>query len=56
MYRIYRDQGFRSFWRGNQVEVFKILPAEYLHIMMPMIFKNLVVKANPETERKKYFY
>jgi solute carrier family 25 (adenine nucleotide translocator) protein 4/5/6/31 len=52
---VYKNQGPVSFWRGNQVEVAKVLPYEYLHLTMPSIFRKFVVKADPIKEKKKYY-
>jgi hypothetical protein len=54
-YKIFKNQGPFSFWRGNQVDLFKVLPYEYLHMVMPSIFKKFVVKADPMKDRRKYF-
>jgi solute carrier family 25 (adenine nucleotide translocator) protein 4/5/6/31 len=55
-YRIFREQGILSFWRGNQVDVFKVPVHEYLHLMIPPIFKKAIVKADIKKESKRYFF
>ena len=53
--RSVKQHGVRSLWRGNSVDIVKILPREYMHLMIPPIFKKAIVSADPESQRQRYF-
>jgi len=38
------------------VDVCKLIPYEYLHLMMPPIFKKLIVNVDPLKDKKTYFW
>ncbi|TNV76970.1 hypothetical protein FGO68_gene639 [Halteria grandinella] len=54
--KIIKNQGIISFFRGNQVELVKVPIHEYLHVMIPPIFKKVIVTADIKKERKRYFF
>ena len=37
------------------MDLFKVLPYEYLHLVMPGIYKKFLVKADPLKDKKKDF-
>ena len=55
-FRVYKNQGIRSFWRGNQVDMFRVLPDRYLQFMMPPIFRKAFVSADRKTQPSRYFW
>eukprot|EP00178_Gracilaria_changii_P007109 TRINITY_DN2277_c0_g4_i1.p1 TRINITY_DN2277_c0_g4~~TRINITY_DN2277_c0_g4_i1.p1 ORF type:complete len:290 (+),score=34.17 TRINITY_DN2277_c0_g4_i1:45-914(+) len=53
--RVYREQGFASFWRGNLANVIRYFPTQALNFACKDYYKKIFNPYNPKTEPFKFF-
>jgi solute carrier family 25 (adenine nucleotide translocator) protein 4/5/6/31 len=53
--RVNREQGFKSFWRGNMTNIIRYFPTQAFNFAFKDSIKKLFPKANPKTEFGKFF-
>jgi solute carrier family 25 (adenine nucleotide translocator) protein 4/5/6/31 len=53
--RVYSEQGFLSFWRGNFTNVIRYFPTQAFNFAFKDSIKKLFPKYNPKTEFGKFF-
>lgn len=55
MTRVYKEQGFLSFWRGNWANVLRYFPTQALNFACKEQYQKFFVRHNPKTDFWKYF-
>jgi len=53
--RVYKEQGFGSFWRGNMANVIRYFPTQALNFACKDFYKKIFNPYNPKTEPFKFF-
>jgi solute carrier family 25 (adenine nucleotide translocator) protein 4/5/6/31 len=53
--RVYSEQGFASFWRGNLANVVRYFPTQALNFAFKDTYKKIFNPYNPKTEPGKFF-
>ena len=53
--RVYREQGFVSFWRGNLANVLRYFPTQALNFAFKDTYKKVLCPYNPKKEPVKFF-
>lgn len=53
--RVYREQGFGSFWRGNMANVIRYFPTQALNFACKDFYKKTLCPYNPKKEPFKFF-
>lgn len=53
--RVYREQGFASFWRGNLANVVRYFPTQALNFAFKDTYKKYLNPYNPKKEPVKFF-
>jgi len=53
--RVYREQGFISFWRGNMANVIRYFPTQALNFAFKDTYKKYLCPYNPRTNPYKFF-
>jgi len=53
--RVYNEQGFSSFWRGNLANVVRYFPTQALNFAFKDTYKKIFNPYNPKTEPGKFF-
>lgn len=53
--RVYREQGFWSFWRGNLANVIRYFPTQALNFACKDFYKKTLCPYNPKKEPMKFF-
>jgi solute carrier family 25 (adenine nucleotide translocator) protein 4/5/6/31 len=53
--RVYKEQGFASFWRGNLANVIRYFPTQALNFAFKDTYKKVFCPYNPKTEPFKFF-
>ena len=53
--RVYREQGFWSFWRGNLANVIRYFPTQALNFACKDFYKKTLCPYNPKKEPLKFF-
>jgi len=53
--RVYKEQGFGSFWRGNMANVIRYFPTQALNFACKDYYKKIFNPYNPKTEPMKFF-
>ena len=53
--RVFREQGFQSFWRGNLANVVRYFPTQALNFAFKDTYKKYLCPYNPKTEKIKFF-
>lgn len=53
--RVYREQGFGSFWRGNLANVIRYFPTQALNFACKDFYKKTLCPYNPKKEPFKFF-
>jgi solute carrier family 25 (adenine nucleotide translocator) protein 4/5/6/31 len=53
--RVYSEQGFASFWRGNLTNIIRYFPTQAFNFAFKDTIKKMFPKANPKTEFGKFF-
>merc|ERR1719238_582412 len=54
--RVYTEQGFTSFWRGNLANVVRYFPTQALNFAFKDFYKTIFNPYNPKTEPVKFFF
>lgn len=53
--RVYTEQGFGSFWRGNLANVIRYFPTQALNFAFKDTYKKIFCPYNPKTDPYKFF-
>jgi solute carrier family 25 (adenine nucleotide translocator) protein 4/5/6/31 len=53
--RVYVEQGFNSFWRGNLANVIRYFPTQALNFAFKDTYKTVFCPYNPKTDPFKFF-
>lgn len=53
--RVYKEQGFASFWRGNLANVIRYFPTQALNFAFKDTYKKVFCPYNPKTDPWKFF-
>ena len=53
--RVYKEQGFVSFWRGNLANVLRYFPTQALNFAFKDTYKKVFCPYNPKTDPFKFF-
>jgi solute carrier family 25 (adenine nucleotide translocator) protein 4/5/6/31 len=53
--RVYKEQGFASFWRGNLANVIRYFPTQALNFAFKDYYKKTLCPYNPKKEPFKFF-
>jgi len=53
--RVYREQGFKSFWRGNLTNIIRYFPTQAFNFAFKDSIKKLFPKTDPKKEFGKFF-
>lgn len=53
--RVYTEQGFTAFWRGNAANVIRYFPTQALNFAFKDVYKKIFCPYNPKTEPVKFF-
>jgi solute carrier family 25 (adenine nucleotide translocator) protein 4/5/6/31 len=53
--RVYNEQGFSSFWRGNTANVIRYFPTQALNFAFKDLYKKVFCPYNPKKEPVKFF-
>lgn len=53
--RVYNEQGFASFWRGNLANVIRYFPTQALNFSFKDTYKKIFNPYNPKTDPGKFF-
>jgi solute carrier family 25 (adenine nucleotide translocator) protein 4/5/6/31 len=53
--RVYNEQGFGSFWRGNMANVIRYFPTQALNFACKDFYKTIFNPYNPKKEPFKFF-
>ena len=53
--RVYKEQGFTSFWRGNVANCIRYFPTQALNFSFKSLFSNTFGNFNPQTQKVKFF-
>ena len=54
--RVYNEQGFASFWRGNLANVIRYFPTQALNFAFKAVYKKVFCPYNPKKEPVKFFF
>ena len=53
--RIFKEQGFLSFWRGNLANWIRYFPTQALNFSFKSLFHNMFETYDPKTQKLKFF-
>ncbi len=53
--RVYNEQGFQAFWRGNLANVIRYFPTQALNFAFKDTYKTMFPKYDPKTQSFKFF-
>lgn len=53
--RVYNEQGFNAFWRGNLANVIRYFPTQALNFAFKDLYKKIFCPYNPKKEPVKFF-
>jgi solute carrier family 25 (adenine nucleotide translocator) protein 4/5/6/31 len=53
--RVYNEQGFTAFWRGNAANVIRYFPTQALNFAFKDVYKKVFCPFNPKTQKVKFF-
>jgi len=53
--RVYSEQGFGAFWRGNTANVIRYFPTQALNFSFKDVYKTIFNPYNPKTQKVKFF-
>jgi len=53
--RVYQEQGFKAFWRGNFTNIIRYFPTQAFNFAFKETFKKPFPKYNPKTDFGKFF-
>ena len=54
MIRVFREEGFLSYWRGNWANVVRYFPTTGLNFGFKDLYRSKIVKADPTKQKKMY--
>jgi solute carrier family 25 (adenine nucleotide translocator) protein 4/5/6/31 len=53
--RVYNEQGFGAFWRGNTANVIRYFPTQALNFSFKDVYKKIFCPFNPKTQKGLFF-